>query len=60
MQFGQLEQREFITLLIASKWLETLKQVAPEVRRAAVLHHPNIAANTASCAPQSPLRPRLQ
>jgi putative tryptophan/tyrosine transport system substrate-binding protein len=32
---------------IASKWLETLKQVAPEVRRAAVVHHPNIAANTA-------------
>jgi putative ABC transport system substrate-binding protein len=32
---------------IASKWLETLKQVAPDVRRAAVVHHPNIAANTA-------------
>jgi len=32
---------------IASKWLETLKQVAPNVRRVAVVHHPNIAANTA-------------
>ena len=32
---------------IAGKWLEMLTQVAPEVRRAAVVHHPNIAANTA-------------
>jgi putative tryptophan/tyrosine transport system substrate-binding protein len=32
---------------IGGKWLEILKQVAPSVRRAAILHHPNIAANTA-------------
>jgi putative ABC transport system substrate-binding protein len=32
---------------IGGKWLEILKQVAPSVRRAAVVHHPNIAANTA-------------
>jgi putative tryptophan/tyrosine transport system substrate-binding protein len=32
---------------IGGKWLEILKQVAPSIRRAAILHHPNIAANTA-------------
>ena len=32
---------------IGGKWLEVLKEVAPEVRRAAVIHHPNIAANAA-------------
>jgi putative tryptophan/tyrosine transport system substrate-binding protein len=32
---------------IGGKWLEILKQVAPSVQRAAILHHPNIAANTA-------------
>ena len=32
---------------IASKWLEVLTQIAPAVRRVAVLHQPNIAANTA-------------
>ena len=29
---------------IGGKWLEVLKEVAPEVRRAAVIRHPNIAA----------------
>ena len=32
---------------IGGKWLELLKQVAPSVQRAAIVHHPNIAANTA-------------
>ena len=32
---------------IAGKWLEVLKEFAPGVRRAAVVHHPNIAANVA-------------
>jgi putative ABC transport system substrate-binding protein len=32
---------------IGGKWLEVLKQVAPGVRRVAVVHHPNIAANVA-------------
>jgi putative tryptophan/tyrosine transport system substrate-binding protein len=32
---------------IGGKWLEILKQVAPSVQRAAIVHHPNIAANTA-------------
>src|SRR5262245_40522359 len=32
---------------IGAKWLEILTQVAPSVRRAAVVHHPKIAANTA-------------
>jgi putative tryptophan/tyrosine transport system substrate-binding protein len=32
---------------IAGKWLEVLKELAPGVRRAAVVHHPNIAANVA-------------
>jgi putative tryptophan/tyrosine transport system substrate-binding protein len=32
---------------IGGKWLEILKQVAPSVKRAAIVHHPNIAANTA-------------
>ena len=32
---------------IAAKWLDVLKQVAPSVRRVAVLHDPGIAANTA-------------
>lgn len=30
---------------IGGKWLEVLKQIAPSVRRAAVLHDPRIAAN---------------
>jgi putative tryptophan/tyrosine transport system substrate-binding protein len=29
---------------IGGKWLEILKQVAPSVRRAAVIHHPSIAS----------------
>ena len=32
---------------IAGKWLEVLKQIAPGVRRAAVVHVPEIAANVA-------------
>jgi putative tryptophan/tyrosine transport system substrate-binding protein len=32
---------------IGGKWLEILKQVAPSVRQAAIVHHPNIAANAA-------------
>jgi putative tryptophan/tyrosine transport system substrate-binding protein len=32
---------------IGGKWLELLKQIAPEVRRAAVIHVPDIAANVA-------------
>ena len=32
---------------IGGKWLEILKQVSPSVQRAAILHHPNIAANIA-------------
>ena len=32
---------------IAGKWLEVLKELAPGVRRAAIVHHPNIAANVA-------------
>ncbi|HXX06599.1 MAG TPA: ABC transporter substrate-binding protein [Pseudolabrys sp.] len=32
---------------ISGKWLEILKQIAPGVRRVAVVHHPNIAANVA-------------
>ena len=32
---------------IAGKWLEVLKELAPGVRRAAVVHHPDIAANVA-------------
>jgi putative tryptophan/tyrosine transport system substrate-binding protein len=32
---------------IAAKWLDVLKQLAPSVRRVAVLHDPGIAANTA-------------
>jgi putative ABC transport system substrate-binding protein len=32
---------------IGGKWLEILKQIAPSVQRAAIVHHPNIAANTA-------------
>jgi putative tryptophan/tyrosine transport system substrate-binding protein len=30
---------------IAAKWLDVLKQLAPSVRRVAVLHDPGIAAN---------------
>jgi putative tryptophan/tyrosine transport system substrate-binding protein len=33
---------------IAAKWLDVLKQLAPSVRRVAVLHDPGIAANMAS------------
>jgi putative ABC transport system substrate-binding protein len=32
---------------IGAKWLEILTQVAPSVRRVAVVHHPNITANMA-------------
>jgi putative ABC transport system substrate-binding protein len=32
---------------IAAKWLDVLKQLAPSVRRVAVLHDPSIAANAA-------------
>ena len=32
---------------IGGKWLEMLKEIAPDVRRVAVVHHPNIAANVA-------------
>jgi len=32
---------------IGGKWCETLKQIAPGVRRAAVVHNPDIAANVA-------------
>jgi putative ABC transport system substrate-binding protein len=32
---------------IAAKWMDVLKQLAPWVRRVAVLHDPGIAANTA-------------
>ena len=32
---------------IGGKWLEVLKQIAPALRRAAVVHDPNIAANVA-------------
>jgi putative ABC transport system substrate-binding protein len=32
---------------IGGKWLEVLKQIAPEVRRAAVLINPNVTANVA-------------
>ena len=32
---------------IAAKWLDVLKQLAPSVRKVAVLHDPGIAANTA-------------
>jgi putative tryptophan/tyrosine transport system substrate-binding protein len=32
---------------IGGKWLEILKQIAPSVRQAAIVHHPNIAANAA-------------
>lgn len=32
---------------ISGKWLEVLRELAPGVRRAAVVHHPNIAANMA-------------
>src|SRR5262245_53043355 len=32
---------------IGGKWLEILNQIAPSVKRAAVVHHPNIAANVA-------------
>ena len=32
---------------IAAKWLDVLKQLAPSVRRVAILHDPGIAANTA-------------
>jgi putative tryptophan/tyrosine transport system substrate-binding protein len=32
---------------IGGKWLEALKQIAPQVRRAAVLINPNVAANVA-------------
>src|SRR5262249_49750534 len=32
---------------IAAKWMDVLKQLAPSVRRVAVLHDPGIAANTA-------------
>jgi putative tryptophan/tyrosine transport system substrate-binding protein len=32
---------------IGGKWLEILKQAAPSVKRVAIVHHPNIAANTA-------------
>jgi putative ABC transport system substrate-binding protein len=32
---------------IGGKWLELLKQVAPEVHRVAVVYHPDIAANVA-------------
>jgi putative tryptophan/tyrosine transport system substrate-binding protein len=32
---------------IAAKWLDVLKQLAPSVRRVAVLHDPGIAANVA-------------
>jgi putative ABC transport system substrate-binding protein len=32
---------------IGGKWLELLKQIAPEMRRTMVVHHPDIAANVA-------------
>ena len=32
---------------IGGKWLEVLKEIAPKVRRVAVLHYPSIAANVA-------------
>jgi putative ABC transport system substrate-binding protein len=32
---------------IGGKWLEVLKQIAPEVRRAAVIMNPNVTANVA-------------
>jgi ABC-type uncharacterized transport system substrate-binding protein len=32
---------------IGGKWLETLKQIAPEMRRTMVVYHPDIAANVA-------------
>ena len=32
---------------IAGKWLEVLKELAPGIRRAAIVHHPSIAANVA-------------
>ena len=32
---------------IGGKWLEVLKEIAPNVRRVAVLHYPSIAANVA-------------
>ena len=32
---------------IGGKWLEVLKQIAPGVRRVAVVHNPDIAANVA-------------
>jgi len=32
---------------IGGKWLEVLREIAPNVRRAAVLHNPNVTANVA-------------
>jgi putative tryptophan/tyrosine transport system substrate-binding protein len=32
---------------IGGKWLETLKQLAPEMRRTMVVYHPDVAANVA-------------
>src|SRR5262245_30011279 len=32
---------------IGGKWLEVLREIAPSVRRAAVLHNPNVTANVA-------------
>jgi putative ABC transport system substrate-binding protein len=32
---------------IGGKWLEVLREIAPHVRRAAVLHNPNVTANVA-------------
>jgi putative ABC transport system substrate-binding protein len=32
---------------IGGKWLETLKQIAPEMRRTMVVYHPDVAANVA-------------
>ena len=32
---------------IGGKWLEFLKQIAPEMRRTMVVHHPDVAANVA-------------
>jgi hypothetical protein len=45
---GQLQSYQYQPLpAIAAKWLDVLKQLAPSVRRVAVLHDPGIAANMA-------------
>ena len=50
---------------IGGKWLEVLKQIAPGVRRVAVVHNPDVAVNVAflqrpACAPPSTSRAPLR